>query len=134
RVCFRHAEELGVIVAGSNPASKVPARPGGKGERFLTPAERKALVAALARAARIGPWMKGQPRGTKGGLSPGYVRLFRLLILTGCRLSEIRLVRWENVDWHHRVLHLDQSKTGPAKDVPLTKQAIAFLKKERGPT
>jgi len=52
----------------------------------------------------------------------------RLLILTGCRKSEILTLRWDFVDWRKGCLRLPESKTG-AKVVPLADQAIAILKR-----
>lgn len=50
----------------------------------------------------------------------------RLLILTGCRKSEILALRWDFVDWEAGCLRLPESKTG-AKTVPLADAAIAIL-------
>lgn len=50
----------------------------------------------------------------------------RLLILTGCRKSEILSLRWDFVDWEVGCLRLPESKTG-AKTVPLVDVAITLL-------
>lgn len=52
----------------------------------------------------------------------------RLLILTGCRKSEILSLRWDFVDWEVGCLRLPESKTG-AKVVPLADAAIALLRR-----
>lgn len=52
----------------------------------------------------------------------------RLLILTGCRKSEILGLRWDYVDWELGCLRLPESKTG-AKIVPLADAAIALLRR-----
>lgn len=122
RICFRHAEELGVIT--KSPAARLKATSDRKVERYLSPEERQRLEAALTHALEAGPQ-------TKGGLAPGYVRLFRLLSLTGMRLGEVLDLRWEYVDWRHGQLRLPTSKTG-TKSVPLTRQAMEFLRTERG--
>ncbi|MCA9656518.1 MAG: site-specific integrase [Myxococcales bacterium] len=122
RICFRHAEDLGAIT--QNPAARLKATSDRKVERYLSPEERQRLEAALVHALEAGPQ-------TKGGLAPGYVQLFRLLSLTGMRLGEVLDLRWEYVDWRHRQLRLPTSKTG-AKSVPLTRQAVEFLRAERG--
>lgn len=121
RVCFAHAEETGVIE--KNPAARLKATADKKVERYLSPEERKRLDGALALALKLGP-------RTEGGLATGYVRLFRLLSLTGCRLGEILTLRWENIDFRHGQM-LVTGKTGD-RTVPLTSQAQAFLKAERG--
>lgn len=52
----------------------------------------------------------------------------RLLILTGCRKSEILTCKWDFVDWHKGCLRLPESKTG-AKTVPLADAAIKLLRR-----
>ena len=52
----------------------------------------------------------------------------RLLLLTGCRKSEILSLRWEFVDWEIGCLRLPESKTG-AKTVPLADSAIELLRR-----
>ena len=52
----------------------------------------------------------------------------RLLMLTGCRLSEIQKLRWEHVDLGASELRLPDTKTG-AKVVYLGDPAIAVLER-----
>lgn len=52
----------------------------------------------------------------------------RLLILTGCRKSEILSLRWDYVDWEVGCLRLPDSKTG-AKTVPLADAAVELLRR-----
>jgi integrase len=52
----------------------------------------------------------------------------RLLILTGCRLSEIMTLQWEHIDFSGKALRLPDSKTG-AKIVHLGQPAIEVLEK-----
>lgn len=52
----------------------------------------------------------------------------KLLVLTGCRLSEILTLKWEYVDIDSKLLRLPDSKTG-AKFVYLPPDAIAILEK-----
>lgn len=122
-VCFRHAEELGEIPAGVNPALRTKANADVRRERFLSPAERRRLSSALDEAEKIGP-------RKAGGYGMGIVRALRLLELTGCRRGDVLSVRWEHVDTRGAVLRLATSKTGP-REVPLTPQALAFLEAER---
>jgi len=83
-------------------------------ERFLTPVELSALGAALS-DAQI------------GGENRYAVDAIRLLILTGCRKSEILTLRWDWIDETHQVLRLPDSKTG-SKTVPLGASALELLK------
>ena len=55
---------------------------------------------------------------------PSAVAAFRLLLLTGCRLSEIQFLRWEYVKDDY--IELPDSKTGP-RAVPLGKAARAHI-------
>ena len=52
----------------------------------------------------------------------------RLLMLTGCRKSEILTLQWDFIDWSKGCLRLPESKTG-AKVVPLADDAIAVLRR-----
>ena len=47
----------------------------------------------------------------------------RLLMLTGCRRSEIISLRWDDVDWAVGELRLRDAKTGP-RMVPLTRAIV----------
>ena len=61
---------------------------------------------------------------------PSAILAVRLLILTGCRLSEIMTLKWEYVDLEEGALRLPDSKTG-AKVVHLGRPAIEQLKKAK---
>lgn len=52
----------------------------------------------------------------------------RLLILTGCRKSEILTLQWDWLDWNASCLRLPDSKTG-AKVVPLGETARNLLRR-----
>lgn len=98
----------------ANPAKGVRLLKGGKRERFLSEAELARLADALAA-------MEGEHR-----LSPTATAAIRLLLLSGCRKSEILSVRWEWVDIERGVLRLPDSKTG-AKVVTLAAAAVKLL-------
>ena len=55
------------------------------------------------------------------------VAAFRLLVLTGCRLSEIQKLEWRHVDLEYGELRLPDSKTG-AKTVHLGEAASEVLR------
>lgn len=59
---------------------------------------------------------------------PSAILGLRLLILTGCRRSEILKLTWPEVDFERRCLRLRDSKTGP-KVVPLGSAALELLEK-----
>jgi integrase len=98
----------------ANPAKGVKLLKGGKRERFLSEAELARLADALAA-------MEAERR-----LSPTATAAIRLLLLSGCRKSEILSLRWEWVDVERGLLRLPDSKTG-AKVVPLAAAAVKLL-------
>jgi integrase len=98
----------------SNPCRHIEKFRERKHERFLTEAEFERLGRALAAAERemlTTPWI---------------IAAIRLLILTGARLSEIRTLRWAEVDVERRMLRLGDSKTGK-KTIHLSDAALEVL-------
>ena len=59
-----------------------------------------------------------------GKISVYAVYAFRLLILTGCRLSEIRTLKWEYIKGNH--IEFPDSKTG-YKRLPLNNEVLAIF-------
>lgn len=82
-------------------------------ERFLSPKELADLGTALSAAVA-----DGENRYA--------VDAIRLLMLTGCRKSEILTLRWDWIDTTHGVLRLPDSKTG-SKTVAIGAPALALL-------
>ena len=112
---FTLSEVWGLRPDGSNPCRHVRRYREEKRERFLSDAEYARLGAALK---------EGEDRGLE---PPEVVAAIRLLMLTGCRRSEILTLRWEHVDLEAGELRLPDSKTG-AKTVHLGEPAIAVLR------
>jgi integrase len=81
--------------------------------RFLSLKELNRLGAALTEAERE-------------GVNIMVTTAIRLLVLTGCRKSEILTLRWDWVDLENNCLRLPETKTG-AKVVPLGESAIELL-------
>jgi len=98
----------------ANPARGVKLLKCGKRERFLSEAELAGLADALAA-------MEAEHR-----LSLTAAAAIRLLLLSGCRKSEILSLQWDWVDVERGVLRLPDSKTG-AKMVPLAAAAVKLL-------
>jgi integrase len=65
---------------------------------------------------------------TEGAISLSAPVAVRLLLLTGCRKSEILTLRWDWVDPERKCLRLPDSKSG-AKFVPLPAAALELLEK-----
>ena len=88
--------------------------PGRRQEQFLTKAEFDRLGKSLGQVE------------TEGEVSVSAVAAIRLLILTGCRKSEILTLRWEDVDRTAGELRLRDAKAGP-RMVPLTAPVLVVL-------
>lgn len=109
---FNMAEMWGLRPDGSNPCRHVPKYRENRRERFLSTAEIQTLGDVLARCE------------TQSIETPHVVAAFRLLLLTGCRLSEIQTARWEFVT--ERGLELPETKVGK-RCIPLPQSARAIL-------
>ena len=106
---FSLAEVWGLRPDGSNPCRHVKRYKERMRERFLSPEETERLGEVLREAESE---------------MPSAVAAFRLLLLTGCRLSEIQLLRWEYVK--DDCIELPDAKTG-GRVVPLGPEARAVL-------
>ncbi len=111
---FTLAEVWGLRPDGSNPCRHVGRFRDEKRERFLSDAEYARLGAAL----NAGEEQRLEP--------PEVIAAVRLLMLTGCRRSEILTLQWDHVDLEAGELRLPDSKTG-AKSVHPGDPAIAVL-------
>ena len=100
---------------GTNPCRHVKRFKEDKRERFLSDAEYRRLGSALREIEQ------------DGSETASAIAAIRLLMLTGCRLSEIQKLRWEHVDLEAGELRLPDTKTG-AKVVHLGEPAIAVLR------
>ena len=99
----------------SNPCRHVKRFKEEKRERFLSDIEYEHLGAALREI---------EQEGSETGSA---IAAIRLLMLTGCRLSEIQKLRWEHVDLEQGKLRLPETKTG-ARVVHLGEPAVAVLR------
>ena len=111
---FSLAETWDVVPRGHNPCKAVSHYREQPRERFLTPEEYRSVGAAL-REAEAGGWM-WRPA----------IAAIRLLMLTGCRKSEILTLRWDDVDRTAGELRLRDGKRGP-RMVPLTTPVLKVL-------
>lgn len=112
RQIFNYAIACGYLTA--NPTRSVKRNPRATLTRFLSRTEIDRLHAVLS-----------SHRGRESGRQQ--VEIIRLLLLTGCRKSELIHLRWSDIDGH--VLHLTDSKTGP-RLIFLNSQARAILSRQ----
>jgi integrase len=111
---FTWAEDEGVVLREGNPCRRVKKHPERRRERYLSAQELTRLGSALARAEQDA----SEPVAA--------ILAIRLLLLTGCRKSEILNLRWNDVDLESACLRLPDSKTG-AKTVLLGAPALKLL-------
>ena len=97
---FNLAELWGLRPDGSNPCRHVKKYKEEKRERYLSADE----------MARLGEVLRQCEQ--EGVEAASVINLIRLLMLTGCRLSEIQTLKWDYVNFDNEVLRLPDSKTG----------------------
>ena len=108
------AETWGIRDKHTNLCEDVERYPERRRERFLSPTELQRLGQALTTAE------------VSASETTYSIAAFRILLLTGCRLSEIQRLQWRYVDLQQKELRLPDSKTG-AKTVHLGDAAVALL-------
>jgi integrase len=107
-----------LVPAGQNPTAEVKKFKERSRKRFLSVEELTRLAGVLDQAERLAV------------ISPFVVAAFRLLLLTGARLNEIRTLRWANVHFQSRLLVIGDHKTdhGGPKIIPLNEAALGLLR------
>jgi integrase len=137
---YRYAGEVGLVFQGFSPVRNATTRhKSEKRERFLTFEEMKRLGDTLSDVEQKGLEWKLAPdldpsrakhrakqETQKIEVSPFVLAAIRLLLFTGCRLSEILNLRWSEVELERGVLNLADSKTGK-KSVILNGPAITVI-------
>ena len=111
---FNMAEVWSLRPDGSNPCLHVKRFKEEKRERFLSAEEFRRLGNVLDEILQDGSETRSA------------VAAIRLLMLTGCRLSEIQKLKWEHVDLNAGENQLPDSKTG-GRAVPLAPSAGRLL-------
>ena len=107
---YAMAADWEMVPDGTDPCRSVRKYPVRGRERFLTDTEFRRLGEAP----------------TEGGVSVHAVAAIRLLMLTGCRKTEILSLQWTDIDLEASELRLRESKTGP-RAVPLSRPAAKVL-------
>ena len=111
---FSLAEAWEMMPTGRNPCRAVRLYKEQSRDRFLTPEEFRRVGTAL------------RDFEADGSMWPPTIAALRLLMLTGCRKSEILTLRWEEVDLDAGEIHLAETKTG-ARTVQLPPSAVRLL-------
>ena len=105
------ALEYNLFPSGQCPSDKIsPLKIQGVRERYLTDAQAIQVMHELD--------CSEQPEA----------KIVKLLILTGARKSEIRKARWEHVHLEQRLLTVPVSKSGKARHIPLSNEAVEVFR------
>jgi integrase len=132
---YNWAGKAGEVPRGTNPARDVTHFREQARTRYLSEDEITRLGDALELGETEGfqleidrtkPTSKHVPKNGRTRISPYAAGAIRLLLLTGCRLNEVLLLRWSDVDLERALLMLPDNKTGP-RPVWLNAAALAVL-------
>jgi integrase len=113
RKMYNVGRRLGVVPEEMrNPGTEIERFPVHRRRRFVTPAEMPILAAAI----------DDDPNEFAS-------HALWLLLLTGVRRSEILAAKWVDIDWDNKTLYVGKTKNGEPVLAPLSRAAIARLKK-----
>jgi integrase len=122
---FSLAELWGMRAEGTNPCSKIERYPENHRERFLSAEELGRLGATLRQAESEGlPWKNGSGRRFYTRITTGAIEL---LLFTGCRLSEVLNLCWDQVDFVAGTITLLETKAGRPQVVVMNAPARRVL-------
>ena len=113
-MAFKKAEDWEYAPPRSNPCTGVNKYKENQKQRFLSDAELKRLEESLIRQQTEQPG------------SYCTVNAIFMMLYTGCRISEVLNLKWENVHLKDRYIHLPDTKTGEGAR-PLNQKAIDLL-------
>jgi integrase len=123
---FNLAELWGMRAEGTNPCSKIERYRENRRERFLSADELGRLGATLRQAESEGlPWKAGTGRRLYTRVTTGAIEL---LLFTGCRLSEVLNLRWDQVDFEAGTITLVETKSGRPQVVVMNAPARQVLR------
>ena len=117
RSLFSFATRRELRAPGNNPAASIKMYREHQRERFLNEAEMAKAAEATAEAERVGK------------IGPFAAAGLRLCLFTGARSGEITAIKWEHIDWEHRLIRLPDSKTNEPRTIHLSDAAIEVLRK-----
>lgn len=102
--------DWGIALPGGLPTANVrkPAKPRGRDRRVTTEEITRILAASESEELRT---------------------VVTLAVETGMRRGELASLAWENIDLKKQTAHLPQTKTDVPRTIPLSKTAVAALKK-----
>jgi integrase len=129
---YAWAGRAGEVPRGTNPTLDITRFREQARTRYLSSDEIARLGETLALAETVGlPYAESDSKHAPGPeqrhkISPYATGAIRLLLFSGCRLSEILNLHWADVNFEHALLTLRDSKTG-ARPVWLNAASLAVL-------
>ncbi len=117
------AEKWGERPDGTNPCRHVEKYKEKKLGRFINPSELARLGEVLRQVEAEAEEMRDKDSEVRIRI----VHAIRLLLLTGCRLSEMLSMKWDYIDFSLRVAFLPDSKTGQ-KTVYFSDAAVSVIR------
>lgn len=120
-VCTQAVKEWGLL--RENPLSKIskPKEPKARTRR-PSESEIKAICAALLYSPDSKPELAYQRTAAA----------FLFAVETAMRAGEICGLKWQDIDFTRRLAHLEETKNGHSRDVPLSRRALSILEQLRG--
>ncbi|MCT9812289.1 site-specific integrase [Acidovorax sp. Be4] len=111
KIMFNLAKKKDIQGAQSNPASGVVLfDPNNAKERYLSAAETQRLHEALARSDNT-----------------QLKHIVALLLMSGCRKRELLDAKWEHFDLERRNWRIPMSKSGKARNIPISARVLEIL-------
>ena len=121
---FSTAEQWELRPQNSNPCKRVDHFSEMKRERFLSEEELARLGTALASAEALA---KADKTPAEGAVDQVACDAIRLLVFTGCRMSEVLTLQWDQVDLEVGAMRLPETKESTPKTVVLNAPALRIL-------
>lgn len=79
------------------------------------------------------PALEGEDEARLLAALAAWVRpIYRLAVLTGCRLGELIDLRWRHIDFDRGILTVEDSKSGESRRIPLHRSLLEELRPRRG--
>ena len=117
-----------IAMPAGNPVSAIRRPQTGRArDRRLEPGEERRLLDALGDRAGEVTGAKRAGAYRVGTRNPWVRPLVQLAIETAMRQGELLALTWDNVDLKARTAHLEDTKNGEARTVPLSSRAVALL-------
>jgi integrase len=126
---FSLAEVWGMRPEGTNPCAKIERYRENRRERFLSAEELGRLGATLRQAETEGLAQKNGRRTLYRRITTAAIEL---LLFTGCRLSEVLNLRWDQINFESGVITLPETKAGAPQTVVMNAPAQQVLRELHG--